>query len=82
MTRQQPRSTRATATRRPAVKNTAHAVAAGSQPKQVPTPDQRHQQIAETAFLIAEQRGFQGDMALDDWLQAEATVDAGIGTQH
>jgi len=38
--------------------------------------------IAEAAYIIAEQRGFQGDMALDDWLQAEAAVDAGFEARH
>jgi hypothetical protein len=32
--------------------------------------------IAEAAYLIAERRGFLGVAALDDWLQAEAEVDA------
>lgn len=49
--------------------------AAGTRPRTV-TPEERHAMIAETAYLIAERRGFQGDGALDDWLQAEAEVDA------
>ena len=40
------------------------------------TDEQRHAMIAEEAYLIAERRGFQGDCALDDWLQAEAEIDA------
>ncbi len=32
--------------------------------------------IAETAYLFAEQRGFQGDVALDDWLRVEAEINA------
>lgn len=43
---------------------------------QAATPEERHCLIAEAAYLIAEQRGFQGDAALDDWLQAETGVDA------
>jgi len=39
-------------------------------------PDRRYGMIAEAAYLIAEQRSFQGDAVLDDWLQAEADVDA------
>ncbi|HEB67867.1 MAG TPA: DUF2934 domain-containing protein [Gammaproteobacteria bacterium] len=31
--------------------------------------------IAETAYFIAEQRGFVGGSPLDDWLQAEVLVD-------
>lgn len=34
----------------------------------------REQQIAEAAYFIAESRGFSGDHALDDWLQAEAEI--------
>ena len=48
---------------------------------QAATPEERHCLIAETAYLIAEQRDFQGDTALDDWLQAEAGVDAGISAK-
>lgn len=44
--------------------------------------EDRHRMIAEAAYLIAEGRGFQGDMALDDWLQAEAEVDAKIAARH
>ncbi len=40
------------------------------------TPEERHCMIAEAAYLIAERRGFLGVAALDDWLQAEAEVDA------
>ena len=38
--------------------------------------DERGRMIAECAYCIAEQRGFQGGSALDDWLRAEAEVDA------
>lgn len=38
-------------------------------------PEQRRQMIAETAYSIAEARGFNGECQLDDWLQAEAMVD-------
>jgi len=38
--------------------------------------------INELAYLIAEQRDFQGDMAMDDWLQAEAEVDARFAGRH
>jgi hypothetical protein len=44
--------------------------------------EERHRMIAETAYLIAEQRDFQGDMALNDWLQAEAEVDARFAEKH
>lgn len=35
---------------------------------------ERYAMIAESAYLLAEQRGFQGDAALDDWLLAEAEI--------
>ena len=38
--------------------------------------DERQRRIAEAAYLIAEKRGFHGEQAFDDWLQAEAQVDA------
>jgi hypothetical protein len=46
------------------------------------TPEERQNMIAEEAYIIAEQRGFEGDMALSDWLQAEATVDARFEVRH
>lgn len=39
------------------------------------SPERRQSMIAETAWLIAENRDFQGDSALDDWLQAESKTD-------
>ena len=46
------------------------------------TEEQRHRMIAEAAYLIAEQRGFQGDLALQDWLQAETQVSARFAARH
>jgi hypothetical protein len=46
------------------------------------SPEERNQRIAVAAYLIAEQRGFQGDCALDDWLQAEAEVDGELTARH
>jgi hypothetical protein len=37
---------------------------------------QRHRMIEEAAYLRAERRGFAGDNSKDDWLEAEAEVDA------
>lgn len=34
----------------------------------------REEQIAKAAYFIAQSRGFTGDHALDDWLQAEAEI--------
>lgn len=41
-----------------------------------PRTEQRHEMIAAAAYFRAEQRGFCGDACLDDWLTAEAEVDA------
>ena len=40
--------------------------------------ESREQRIAEAAYFIAESRGFRGDHALDDWLQAEAEIKANV----
>lgn len=37
---------------------------------------QRKQMIAEAAYFIAERRGFNGGDPLNDWVEAEAQVDA------
>lgn len=42
------------------------------------TPEQREQMIAEAAYYLAEQRGFAGGDALEDWLQAEVAVDQSL----
>jgi len=42
--------------------------------------EQRYGMIAEVAYFIAEQRGFQGEAELDDWLHAEADVDARLSS--
>jgi hypothetical protein len=36
---------------------------------------ERHRQIAELAYLKAEQRGFEPGHEMEDWLAAEAEVD-------
>ncbi|HUL81877.1 MAG TPA: DUF2934 domain-containing protein [Gammaproteobacteria bacterium] len=38
--------------------------------------EQRHAMIAERAYLLAEQRGFQGGDPVQDWLEGEKAVDA------
>jgi len=39
---------------------------------------QRHQQIAEAAYFIAEARGFVPGRMMEDWLAAEQQIDAGL----
>ncbi|MBI1425597.1 MAG: DUF2934 domain-containing protein [Gammaproteobacteria bacterium] len=67
-----------TAARRSAVKKAA----AEHESSQSIAPEERQRLIAEAAYLIAEQRGFEGEKALDDWLQAEAEVDAQYAARH
>jgi len=38
-------------------------------------PEERRQMIAETAYYIAEQRGFEPGRDEQDWLEAERLVD-------
>jgi hypothetical protein len=45
------------------------------------TPEQRHQMISQRAFLRAEQRGFAGGHAEEDWQSAEQEVDALLARQ-
>jgi Protein of unknown function (DUF2934) len=40
------------------------------------TPERRHALIAESAYLRAERRGFAPGHETEDWLAAEAEVDA------
>ena len=43
------------------------------------TPEERRQLIAETAYFLAERRGFAEGGEMDDWLQAEAEIDRRLG---
>ncbi len=71
-----------------AKKQTAAAKAALAEPmekqhkEQDVTSKERYDMIAEAAYRIAEQRNFQGDMAMDDWLQAEEEVNARYMERH
>lgn len=47
--------------------------------RRAPMLQQRHQLIAEAAYRRAEQRGFEPGHELNDWLAAEAEVDAAGG---
>lgn len=77
-----------TAAAKPAAAKSAAAKPAAAKPAvkrqktPVVTPEERQNMIAVEAYLIAEQRGFQGDMELNDWLQAEAIVDARFEARH
>lgn len=71
-----------TASKKQAAATKAMMAGAKGKGQQAPSPEERHQMIAMEAYHIAEQRGFQGDMALDDWLQAEAAVNAQFEAKH
>jgi hypothetical protein len=53
--------------------------ATGKDPQTKPvsriSPEERKRLIAETAYFIAERRGFAPGWELEDWLLAEAEVD-------
>ncbi len=42
----------------------------------------RHKMIAETAYFLAEQRGFAGGHVLKDWLEAENQVNTLLTKQN
>lgn len=46
------------------------------------TPEQRYRMICEAAYFRAQRRGFVGGSALDDWLAAEAEIDALLEQMH
>ena len=50
-------------------------------PTEVPA-GMRHQMIELAAYLRAEQRGFQGGSDFEDWLAAEAEVDAILSERY
>jgi hypothetical protein len=45
------------------------------------TLEERHRLISEAAYHRAEQRGFIEGFELEDWLAAEAEIDANIGSR-
>jgi hypothetical protein len=49
---------------------------AKSEPALGVTPEERQHMIAIAAYVRAEKRGFVGGDARDDWVQAEAEIDA------
>jgi hypothetical protein len=49
---------------------------AKSEPALGVTPEERQHMIAIAAYVRAEKRGFVGGDAGDDWVQAEAEIDA------
>lgn len=52
------------------------AAAKGTRSRKSITAEERRKLVAEKAYLRAERRGFQGGSPVEDWLEAEAEVDA------
>ena len=46
--------------------------------KSTVAPEERYKMIAAAAYLRAERRGFTSGRALNDWIEAEAEIDAMI----
>lgn len=70
---QYPRPAPASVSRKPARrKHGAAPQAAGAKL----APEQRQQLVAQAAYFIAERRGFAPGNELEDWLQAEAEIEA------
>lgn len=40
------------------------------------SPEQRYHMISTAAYFLAEHRGFAGDYEMQDWISAEAAIDA------
>lgn len=74
-----PSIAKAPAARRPRAKKTA---AAAASPRLEISEDVRRGMIAEAAYLRAERRGFVGGDEREDWLAAEAEVDALLRAGH
>ena len=47
-----------------------------------PNLDERHALIEKEAYLLAEQRGFDGDRQLEDWIQAETAIESRFTNTH
>ena len=43
-------------------------------------PDVRHHRVCETAYFIAEGRGFVGGSCEDDWYEAERRIEQALKT--
>jgi len=52
--------------------------AAIDRPQQPIAPDDRRRMISEAAYFRAMRRGFGGGCEIQDWLEAEAEVDASL----
>ena len=44
------------------------------------TPEQRYHMISTAAYFLAERRGFAGGFEMQDWISAEAEIDAQLNS--
>ncbi len=79
---QQAQSQKGTAAKKKSASGKAAISGSEGKQQQDVTYEERYPMIAEAAYYIAEQRGFEGNMAMDDWLQAEAEVNARFTVMH
>jgi hypothetical protein len=47
-------------------------------PDRGPSPDHRGELVRQTAYFLSERRGFDPRWDLENWLEAERQVDAGL----
>jgi Protein of unknown function (DUF2934) len=71
-----------TAPRRRAAPAQPAAAASGASPAITVSEDARRAMIAQAAYLRAERRGFASGGEVEDWLAAEAEVDALLRAGH
>ena len=48
----------------------------------IPNEEEMHDLISKEAYLIAEQRGFEGDKQLEDWKEAETVIASRFSHKH
>lgn len=77
-------STSKSATKKPAAPAATRKTKQAAQPIKGTsvTPEQRYNMIAEAAYYRAEARGFVGGEPAQDWVEAEAEIDAALGLTH
>lgn len=76
-----PAATKPAAEKRATIKKPGAKAAKGNGQATL-TPEQRFQMICDAAYFRAERRGFVGGNTHEDWLAAEAEIDAMIMGMH
>jgi hypothetical protein len=56
----------------------AVSTGAGSRARSAATPDDRGELVRRTAYFLSERRGFDPRLDVENWLEAERQVDAGL----